>query len=330
MATLFRGAIIGLGQIGMGYDLNQSSPNVVLTHAKAYASHPRFKLVSALDLIENKRTVFSDRYFTPAFETLFKMMNETQPDVISICTSTESHYSIVKEIISYKPKAIICEKPISFSIQEAIELEALSIKSGVPVIVNYMRRFEPGANRVRNLLERKAIGSLQKGVVFYTKGLFNNASHFIDLLTYWLGAPEVKEIVNKGKIPPPNDLEPDFVLSFSGVDITFMALNSQAYSIAELNLFGELGKLSYLEGGAKIEILKTTIDPNFPGYRIFETKPEEVENDFSRYQLYVLEELAQFLDGKIKTLSSNLETALLTLKIADKVRLKTIKEWDDI
>ncbi len=318
-----RSAVIGLGQIGMGYDLNQSSSSIMLTHAKTFASHCRFELVAGLDLNPEKRENFTKKYGAPAFIEIKQLMREVKPDIVSICTNTDTHFGVCKEVLSYRPKAIICEKPICYSLEEASELLRISAANDVPILVNYMRRFEPGAKEVRLLLHNGAIGPLQRGSVLYSKGLYNNASHFIDLLSFWLGPPKLRKVSKKGRRFPKNDIEPDFVLTFSGVEFSFQSLKEECFSIAEISIFGEGGKISYLEGGSKIELWKTRDDPGFPGYRIFEKEPIIVKNDFSRYQFYVMDELVRFLDRKVDFLSSDLKEAFCTLRIVDEIRTES-------
>ncbi len=319
MARL-RAAVVGLGQIGMGYDFDRRSTDLVLTHAKAFSAHPGYELVGGLDLDAGKRAAFTERYGAPAFAELEDLFRVAKPDVISLCTNTDTHYSLLREVLKLRPRAIICEKPICYSLEEARELVELSEREKVPVLVNYMRRTEPGAREVGSLLASGAIGSLQKGMVLYSKGLYNNASHFIDLLGNWLGEIEVKQVLNQGRAFPRNDLEPDFVLSCSGVDFSFLALKEECFSVAEVHCFGEAGKISYLEGGSRIELRKTREDPSFPVYRILDEQPVLVKNDMGRYQFYVVDELAKFLDGKVAKLSSGLKDAFLTLKVVDGIR----------
>ena len=42
------------------------------------------------------------------------------------------------------------------------------------------------------------LGNPIKGSVYYSRGLYNGASHFINLLHYWLGSSIKFKILNKG------------------------------------------------------------------------------------------------------------------------------------
>ena len=50
--------IIGLGQIGMGYDYKLVNKSVIYTHAHAIEKHPKFNLIGGVDNSEEKKILF--------------------------------------------------------------------------------------------------------------------------------------------------------------------------------------------------------------------------------------------------------------------------------
>ena len=46
---MIKSYVIGLGNIGMLYDLNRKNSNNILTHCHAIHSHPNFELIGACD-----------------------------------------------------------------------------------------------------------------------------------------------------------------------------------------------------------------------------------------------------------------------------------------
>ena len=61
--------LIGLGDIGMGYDL-QTPKDLILTHAKAVSLDKDFKLVAGVDPNKNKRDIFEKKYKTITFPSI--------------------------------------------------------------------------------------------------------------------------------------------------------------------------------------------------------------------------------------------------------------------
>ena len=41
--------LVGLGQVGMGYDFDLAASEMVLSHANAFVGHPDFKVVGGVD-----------------------------------------------------------------------------------------------------------------------------------------------------------------------------------------------------------------------------------------------------------------------------------------
>ena len=54
--------VIGLGQIGMGYDITHNDNQLVLTHCRALSMHPMFEILGAVDPSMDKRSVFEEHY----------------------------------------------------------------------------------------------------------------------------------------------------------------------------------------------------------------------------------------------------------------------------
>ena len=54
--------IVGLGSIGMNYDLNDKSGKKILTHANAFSNNDYFTLIGGVDLKEESRKTFNKRY----------------------------------------------------------------------------------------------------------------------------------------------------------------------------------------------------------------------------------------------------------------------------
>ena len=108
-------------------------------------------------------------------------------------------YLVIDEIIDYGPKAILCEKPFTNSVKDATKIVEKAKKTKCQLIVNYIRRFEPGANELKNIINNGELGDILKGLVWYTKGLFNSCSHFIDLLIYIFGDASNIGLIKKGR-----------------------------------------------------------------------------------------------------------------------------------
>ncbi len=135
--------IIGLGQIGMGYDYALDT-HYVYTHARAFSMHDGFDLLGAVETDAGKRKLFEYRYKRPSYETVEEALSVEQPDVIIIAVPTSEHFVSIKNILSNsRPKVILCEKPLAYSLEEAEQLLNLCESNSVELYVNYIRRSDP-------------------------------------------------------------------------------------------------------------------------------------------------------------------------------------------
>ena len=167
--------VVGLGRIGMGFDLKLDPQTYVLTHARAFQQHPRFRLIGGVDADLSRCRLFEEHYGCSAYTDLEQALQSIRPDVITIAMPTPLHDGTLGKILNLvEPAAVLCEKPLSYDIEEAHLMveECLARKCGL--YVNYMRRSDPGVVEVRQRLDEANISSPVKGVVWYSKGLFHN------------------------------------------------------------------------------------------------------------------------------------------------------------
>ena len=215
--------LLGLGQIGMGYDYDAADNTLVLTHARAFFEHPAFVLSGGIDIDAEKRERFTMRYAAPSFADLDSALAAVQPNVVVVATPTATHRNAVDSILkTFRPQAILCEKPLSARLEEAKAIMDACAAANCALYVNYMRNSEPGALEVKRRLLDGRIQAPVKGVVWYSKGVFNNGSHFLNLLQDWLGEVCEVRVNSPGRCWDGLDPEPDFWVSFSRGEVSFL------------------------------------------------------------------------------------------------------------
>jgi len=306
--------VIGLGQIGMGYDLDHDPAVAVYTHVRAISSHPDFELAGAVDPSRLQQSLFEKYYARPAFDNISVAMLQLQPTVVVIASPSESHAAVLNQVLSQaKPKIILCEKPLAYDLTEAREMVDACDIAGIKLYVNYMRRTEPGAMEVKRRIEENEISAPIKGVVWYSKGFLNNGSHFFNLLEFWLGRFLRFKLIHAGRFWNGIDPEPDVEVEFERGTVAFLSAWEEAFSHYTVELLSQSGRLRYERGGESIEWESLISDPNFRGYKILNAVPEIIANGMNRYQWHVFDQLAASLAGKIHTLCTG-HQALTTLE----------------
>jgi len=306
--------IIGLGQIGMGYDLVLDPEKAVYTHARAFSEHSAFELVGAVDPSETQRDLFKQHYAQSAYPTITSALQAQTASVVVIASPTAQHSLVLKEVLAHSsPKVILCEKPLAYDLLEARDMVEACESAGVKLFVNYMRRADPGAIEIKARIESGQIAVPIKGAVWYSKGFLHNGSHFFNLLEFWLGAFVKAKILDAGRLWDNQDPEPDVQVEFEWGKVVFIAAWEESFSHYTIELLSPSGRLRYEQGGESIAWQSTHADPNIAGYEILQTVPEMVANGMSRYQWHVADQLASALADKPHTLSTGRQS-LATLE----------------
>jgi predicted dehydrogenase len=307
--------IIGLGQIGMRYDLNLDSKRYVYSHASAFSQHRGFNLVGGVDTDNRAGKTFERKYGCAFYDNVQEALQQHDPDVIVISVSTQFHKQVLQDIVRYsKPKVVLCEKPLSYNIDEAYEMQQLCKDNSVQLFVNYIRDSDPNSIEIKTKIGNGEYAGLLKGVVWYSKGLIHNGSHFLNLLEYWLGPIKESRCISKGRLFDNQDPEPDFSLTFEKGDVVFLSTKEENFSHYTIELIFENGRLRYEKGGEKVYWTPVQQDPNLPAYKVLSHSSVYYNaRSMNKYQLHVANELWNMLNQETYALCSDL-MAITTLE----------------
>lgn len=305
--------IVGLGRIGMGYDLDLDPAAHVYSHARAFSLHPAFRLLGGVDPDGKRRSAFEREYRCPAFPDIDSALDAIQPELTVIAVPTALHGDTLGRILDRsQPKVVLCEKPLSYDLAEATSMLAACADRGARLFVNYMRRSDPGVIEIKRRFDSGEIRQPVKGVAWYSKGLMHNGSHFFNLLAYWLGEMTDARILDPGRLWDGIDPEPDFEVSFKGGKVLFLAAREEDYSHYTIELVAPNGRLRYDGGGRRIEWQGAAPDPRFAGFTTLSRDVEVIHSGMDRFQYNVVDQLASLLGGNEASLSTG-EDALRTI-----------------
>ena len=191
-----RASIIGLGRIGFSFGLEKnrvqpashvacylSLPSITDTDVALCDSDPE-KLASA------KKALAHTSYKEPNvnyYADVNQMLTEFQPEIVSVCTPTPTHASLVMTVADcLSVKTVFLEKPIAQSLQEADAIIEACERHNIHLAVNYARRW----SKVYGDIKHKAI--LKKPVIMigvHPGPLIRTGTHMLDLFN-WLADPE--------------------------------------------------------------------------------------------------------------------------------------------
>lgn len=290
--------IVGLGNVGMGYDLADASGRKALSHARAFADHPGFALAGGVDASPERRRLFVERYVVPAHADLESALREVQPEVVVVATPTASHRALIDTVLELaRPAAILCEKPLAYTRDEARAIVAACAAKSCALLVNYFRNSEPGVVELQRRCRDGRIAGPLKGVVWYSRGMYNSASHFACMLQSLLPPATGWRTLAPGRRWQGTDPEPDFEIAYGDSRILFLANKEENFFHNAIELIAANGRLRYEQGGAQIVWQGIAADPRFAGYTRLDDAVETIHGDFDRIQGHVTEQLARALDG---------------------------------
>lgn len=266
-----RAGLIGCGRIGFGFQQDVQRVGIA-SHAGAYAALDGLALqaVADPDLATAKRcaTLFGApdcRVFRDPAE----MLATTELDVISIASPDELHAGHLDESLNVPQlRGILLEKPLALSTGEAESLLSRIAACGIPVLVNYSRRFCSAHQAVRQAIISGELGEIRTVTGFYGKGLRHNGTHWLDLARWFFGELALHEVRQSHAQPFGIDATPNVILSTaSGLLLHLYAADDRDYTLFEMDIVGTHGRVRVLDGGLNIEWYRVEASPYFSGYQ---------------------------------------------------------------
>lgn len=272
---MYRAAIIGLGKIAWRYDgLPDFSDKASKTHAKAYLLNQEVELVAGASINEKDRTDFYRVYNTQIFTGYEEMLDKIKPDIVSICTPLESHFEQLRTCLSREIKMVWLEKPPLLSAQQIESILAYQRKynNKTRIMVGYQRRYSRTFMNLKKMMGQGFLGELKNIQVTYSRGIIENGSHYLDLVSYLLGDPSVMKLDSFT-----NDNQegnPSFrLLPPAGPPVFFTGMNLP-YHCLDLMVTGTRGRASVLHGGADTRWEEMREQELYPGYYYLKEIPK--------------------------------------------------------
>jgi predicted dehydrogenase len=311
--------IVGLGAIGMKYDYESSEAALILSHSKALHAADRFNVVAAVDPIEENRSSYEKKYYGKTFKSLDSALLEFNPDVVVIATPTKFHLKGIKKIVQvYRPKFILCEKPMAYNLKDAEEAVRLCGVMNVPLFVNFFRQSDPGYIKMIRMVNDGHIRPPFKGVVWYTKGLVHNGLHFIALLTAMFGPFNKVEVLGKPRNCGSDDFEVDLQINFADAKVLLVHAWEEFLSHYSLEILAGNGRILSEHHNYEVSFQPIVDDEDFNGYKKLGGKILFPEN-LNYYQANVVAEIENYLLRRDYNLFSG-EDNLSCLQLTDKIR----------
>ena len=326
MNPLLSVALIGAGQIAGGYDRSpgEQEERAIYTHAGAYAKNGNFSLRTVCDLDEQRIREFQAHWgFAEGVRDSLDLCRSFH-DVISVCTPDATHHAIIKSLLESKCcKCIFVEKPVALTLDHIREIDELSNRSGIAVVVNYQRRFDAVLAGMREKLSSPSM-ALLAGSGYYIKGLDHIGTTMVDTVAYLLGYPQAVLAYNKTYNRQVNEDTYEFILFYENFNLTIKSVDSRefeySYHVFELDLLTREGRICFNDNFRQIEIRRPG-NYVYVGVRVLDDRhPERVETEYELSMLNAVAYLRDVATGSCPHTVNTLQSAYNNKLIVDRIR----------
>ena len=173
------------------------------------AACPDAELVGLFGPTPNKTAQIAQQHGVPrTYEDYERMLDETAPDAVVVATPNDVHYPMVMQALRRRVPAILCEKPLGISLDQAAEMAGAAREAGTRTAVNFTYRSTNVARQMARLVENGDLGRISHFSIAFWQNIRADAStplayrmlrergggalldigvHMADLIRWWVG-----------------------------------------------------------------------------------------------------------------------------------------------
>jgi hypothetical protein len=195
-------AIIGLGKIGLTYDLDESGhlkPDQVMTHCRSVWNSKFFRIEQLIDPNVDHVRQATQLFGGAGFESITEATALPSPQFVIVSVPTQLHLKTLELIAkTWSPLVYLIEKPFGGDSRQATQMASLLQTQSATVYVNYFRRYLPNFISLKSSSIFQERGRLNSVKIKGYGTLENIFSHFLDLLLF-LETPSTLGLTKKLK-----------------------------------------------------------------------------------------------------------------------------------
>jgi hypothetical protein len=274
---MIKSALIGCGNIASLLDTKQDYS--IITHANAYEKNPQTQLILCADPNSKNLDQCKKEWGRDIINMSSNNLLEQDIDCLSICSPTPLHSNhLSKALQNPYIEYIICEKPLVETKEDYEKIEYALLNTNKKVIINYVRRFDPSFIQLKSILAQKEFGDIISFNGIFTKGLYHNGSHMLDLIELIIG--DIQSIKVDQKEIKNNDIYGIFSIQTVSAFGILQNINNINYSLFELDIILENARVKISDSGHCIKIYKKVKSDQYKGYfklELFKTLPNTLQ-----------------------------------------------------
>lgn len=314
--TIFKAAVVGLGNIGYQFNLDPKRTET-WSHVASYEKCTRTELVAAVEISRENIAVFKKRYQKiPVYNTIDELMSNKEVDIISICTPTSNHYSAVETAVKYNIKAVFCEKPLAPDTFEGKKIVRICEDKNIVLAVNHNRRWDSRYLSAKKIISDFKIGTICAVTAMYTKHIYNIGTHLIDTIRMLIS----KEPVNVGGISfDIEDTDPDisgWIEFEDNIPCTITSTGRKKDVIFDIDIIGKEGRMILFNDAEDTRLYSFIGSPNYSDYR--ELKVQHIDCvDVNDRFVDAVNDICKVIDGDKAYVNSSGKDGLVALNVIE-------------
>jgi hypothetical protein len=317
----YRAAVIGLGWMGLLYDLAERIPDrfavddvdrptpeldvhrrihhhqhpgdagLPTSYAEALADRSEIELVAGADRDAQRLRAFGERYGIRAlYADAAAMLRQERPGIVAVCTNTRHRAELTCLAVECGARGIVTEKPMAHTLAEADRMVQTCAAAGVPLSCGAITTTHPSFARARQLLRQGAIGPLRSVEAPGPGAQHQNWSYFLEQAPAW--------VVGTGDAPRRESGSDEFVGQGLAVGADGLAVHFRP-GAPGVRLTGATGEMSfdYPEGW---RLLQEVEAPGVVGVRALAPMPWPAPQFLPPYgAIYSLADVIDCLAGRL-------------------------------
>jgi len=144
---------LGLAIIGCG--------DIAPKHAEALKQTSGSQLVACMDIVESSAKSLGEQFGVRWFTKLDEMLALAEVEAVLIATPAFTHAPLTEQAAKAR-RAVICEKPLAATLDDADRMIAACKNAGVPLATCFPLRWLADARYTRELIAAGAIGTVSE------------------------------------------------------------------------------------------------------------------------------------------------------------------------
>ena len=295
---MLRFGILGAGRIGK-------------VHAATIASSGRAKVTYVADAMADAASALAQTVGAKV-ASVAEVVAAADVDAILIATPTDTHADLIEQAARAK-KAILCEKPVSLSVERIEACLPVVKAAGVPLMIGFNRRFDPNFASLRQRLRDGEVGDVEMVTIISrdpapppvsyierSGGLYRDMMiHDFDMARFLLGEEPVVvhalgSVLTDPAIKPTGDVDTAAVQMITASGKIAVITNSRRASYGDDQRIEVHGSKGMLRAG---NVHMTTVEAATAGG----FKADVIQNFFiDRYVAAYSNEVNSFIDAVLK------------------------------